>query len=155
MPEVSFPFKVREVVEFGRYMSQSAEDATEHCMKSAEVYHLKERVFSELSGGEKRRVMFARVMNQGTPVMLLDEPVSMLDIRNRLQIMELIVNNEKTAVVTIHDVNLAMEYFDRLIFMKNGHLVFDLRKSEVDQHVISEVFDVKVSGSAGHFSFYL
>lgn len=121
MPEVSFPFTVFfEVVKFGQYnaSNEDIEEATNTSLRMADIYHLKERVFSELSGGEKRRVMLARVINQGSPVQILDEPVSMLDIRHELEILDLLVNSDKTVVASIHDVNLAVEYFDRFIFLK-------------------------------------
>lgn len=156
LPEVSFPFTVFEVVKFGRF--QSAENADEHTVRSlqsADVYHLKDKAFNELSGGEKRRAMFARVMNQDTPVQFLDEPISMLDIRHKLEILQLVTDSEKTVVVSIHDVNLALEYFDRLIFLKDGKCLFDLHSGEVDAQMITEVFDVKVTGSAGNFKFYI
>ncbi len=99
--------------------------------------------------------MLARVINQGSPVQILDEPVSMLDIRHELEILDLLVNSDKTVVASIHDVNLAVEYFDRFIFLKNGELAFNIRKSELKPSIISEVFDVKVSANTGRFAFYL
>lgn len=154
--DVSFPFTVFEVVRFGRFRSQKgADEATEKSLKMADMYHMRDRTFNDLSGGEKRRVMFARVINQDTPVQFLDEPVSMLDIRHMLETLELLVNTEKTVIASIHDVNLASEYFDRLIFLKNGKLAYDISSDQVSGDIISEVFDVKVSGAAGRFSFYL
>jgi len=156
MPEVSFPFTVYEVVRFGRLNGgEDVDETTEISLKMADMYHLKDRPFNELSGGEKRRAMLARVINQSTPVQFFDEPVSMLDIRHSLSMLELMTANEKTVVTSIHDVNMALEFFDRLIFLKNGKMLYDLRKEEVTAQIISEVFDVKVGGTAGHFNFYL
>lgn len=156
MPEVSFPFTVYEVAKFGRMEGEvDIEATTETSLKMVDMYHLKDRPFNELSGGEKRRAMLARVINQGSPVQFFDEPVSMLDIRHSLAMLELTTTNEKTVITSIHDVNLAVEFFDRLIFMKDGKVLYDIRREDVTAQIISEVFDVKVGASGGHFNFYL
>jgi iron complex transport system ATP-binding protein len=156
MPEVTFPFTVYEVVRFGRVDGgEDVDETTRTSLKMADMHHLKDRPFNELSGGEKRRAMLARVINQGTPVQFFDEPVSMLDIRHSLAMLELMTANEKTVVTSIHDVNLAVEFFDRLIFMKDGKVLYDLKRENVTARIISEVFDVKVGASSGHFNFYL
>jgi iron complex transport system ATP-binding protein len=79
----------------------------------------------------------------------------MLDIRHSLAMLELMTANAKTVVTSIHDVNLAVEFFDRLIFMKDGKVLYDLKRESVTARIISEVFDVKVGASGGHFNFYL
>ncbi|ADD66973.1 ABC transporter related protein [Denitrovibrio acetiphilus DSM 12809] len=156
IPEVSFPFTVFEVVRFGRFTdARKADASTETSLKMADMYHLKDRPFSELSGGEKRRAMLARVINQDTPVQFFDEPVSMLDIRHSLSMLELMIDSEKTVITSIHDVNLALEYFDRLMFLKDGKMLYDVSRADVTAKMISEVFDVKVGTAAGRYSFYL
>lgn len=156
MPEVSFPFTVYEVAAFARFDGGAeAKEPTERSLKLTDMFHLKDRPFTELSGGEKRRAMLARVINQDTPVQYFDEPVSMLDIRHSLSLLELITAGEKTVVTSIHDVNMAMQYFDRLIFLKEGRVLYDVPKEGVSALMIQEVFDVKVGGTAGHFNFYL
>jgi len=151
MPEVSLPFKVSEVAGFGSSERESVEDS----LKRADVHHLKNRIFNELSGGEKRRVMLARVLNQNTPIQMMDEPVSMLDIRHKLEVLRLLTESGKTVVASIHDINLAFEYFDRFLFIKNGDLKYDLNIKQVSQNVIEEIFNVKVNGDAGRYSFHL
>lgn len=156
MPSVVFPFSVFEVVRLGAYACGSisrADKQTDETIKRAGIEHLKDRSFSELSGGEKRRVMIARTLNQATPVIFLDEPVSMLDVRHSLEILELLCGSGKTLIASMHEVNLAVKYFDRVWMMKDGKLLYDISSKEVKAEMMSEVFNVKAHSCNDHYTF--
>ena len=91
--QVSFPFSVGEIVDMGRApwarTPQFSEDdeAIEQALEQADVAHLVERRFNQLSGGERARVSFARVLAQRTPVVLLDEPTAALDLKHQESVM--------------------------------------------------------------------
>jgi len=84
--------------------------------------------FPELSGGEQARVMLARVLAQDTPVLLLDEPTSSLDLAHQQSILDVArrwAAAGALVVVVLHDLNLASCYADRVVVIDNGEIVAD------------------------------
>ena len=104
------------------------------------------RNLDELSGGEQQKVMLARALVQNPRVMLLDEPTSSLDPHNQHWIMskirQMADKTGMTVLVVLHDINLAMAYCDRFLFMKNGHGLKYCNLNEIDTSLIGEVYDV-------------
>jgi iron complex transport system ATP-binding protein len=82
------------------------------------------RQFNELSGGERQKVLIARALAQEPEVLLLDEPISNLDLRHQLEVLNLISAAVKekniSAIMAMHDLNLASRFSDRMIFLKEG-----------------------------------
>ena len=158
--DVSFPFSVLEVALLGRFVhmegsefNESDKNQTIELLTQLDLAHYKDRSFSELSGGEKRRVMIARVLNQQAPIIYLDEPNSSLDIRHTLEVFDYLQQLDQTVVTSVHDVNLAYRYFDRFLFFKQGRLLFDVSRDEVTSQLLSEVYDVSVSIDTTSFNF--
>ena len=132
---VNFPFRVREVVMMGRYphiprfRPPSAEDLqiVADAMSAARIGEYAGRFVTELSGGEKQRVVFARALAQDTPLLLLDEATSSMDIRHSIQTLNLVArrvaSQHKTVLAVMQDINLAGMYCEHLIFMKHGRIV--------------------------------
>lgn len=101
----------------------------------------------ELSGGERQKVAIARALAQQAPILLFDEPTSSLDLKNQLEILSLIQTIVKeqnlTAVVTIHDLNLALRFADRFLAMRDG-AVYSFGGSEtIHSKTIWEVYGVR------------
>ncbi|WXL27020.1 heme ABC transporter ATP-binding protein [Ectopseudomonas mendocina] len=129
---LNFAFRVEEVVGMGRlpHASGQAQDAEiiRHALEAADVAHLFGRSYLALSGGERQRVHLARVLAQLWPagaeqVLLLDEPTSMLDPLHQhttLQATREFVASGASALVILHDLNLAARYCDRLLLLNNG-----------------------------------
>ncbi|WP_017539020.1 ABC transporter ATP-binding protein [Nocardiopsis halophila] len=84
--------------------------------------HLAARSFSALSGGERQRVLFARALTQDTPVLVLDEPTNHLDIAHQLELVDLVRGTGRTAMVALHDLNLAARYCDAVGVLDGGRL---------------------------------
>ena len=128
-PQTDFEFSAFETVLMGRnpYQrhlqneSQADWDIVERCMRQTGTWHLRFSTPAQMSGGELQRVMLARALAQQTPVMLLDEPVSNLDIAHQFEILELLrtINREehKTILIVIHDLNMALRYCPQLVLL--------------------------------------
>ena len=129
--EVSFPFRVSQVVAMGRNpWSGTDEEANDDArvsdaMEQVGIAHLADRRFSELSGGERARVSLARVLAQDTDVMLLDEPTAALDLHHQDRVMQLVksrAQGNRAVVVVVHDVSLAAAYADRIALIVEGRI---------------------------------
>ncbi|ADB58122.1 ABC transporter ATP-binding protein [Archaeoglobus profundus] len=125
-----FPATVFEVVLMGRrpYLgwrcSRRDIEKVFEVLRILDIENIAMRDFNELSGGQQQKVLIARALAQEPEILLLDEPTANLDIKHQLEVMEIIRNivreNGITAVVAIHDLNLASRYADRIVMMKDG-----------------------------------
>ena len=133
----SFGFDVQHVVSMGRLALGADRQHVQQAMIRADVLTLKNRPFNELSAGQQQRVLLARAMAQVGPqtiAMLLDEPISAMDLaRSHHMMLQLKQLSEQglAIVVVLHDLNLAMQYADRVWLMDQGSLVADGDWSEV------------------------
>lgn len=127
--------RVRELVAQGRFPHQSLirqwsrEDAfaVERAMQATDTAQFANRPVEALSGGQRQRVWIAMVLAQDTPILLLDEPTTFLDLKVQIDLMTLLrrVANEegRTLVVVMHELNVATAFADRLVMMKNGSVI--------------------------------
>lgn len=136
--EISFPMDVEEIVMMGRYPhfnispAKKDHDICEEVMDNLGVTGFRKRNYLTLSGGEKQRVQFARVLTQifevpenGCRYLLLDEPISSLDLKYQFDFLHHVRKfiNEKTIVIAIlHDLNLALNYSDEVLLLNEGSL---------------------------------
>jgi iron complex transport system ATP-binding protein len=113
------------------------------------IGHLAMRDISELSGGERQKVIIAKAIAQEPQALLFDEPTTFLDLKYQLKTMELIRNliNEKQicAVFTTHDLNLAMQFADRLVVLKDGKIYAMGNASALSKDVVLNVYGVESS----------
>ncbi len=121
---------------------------TEGAIARMELDDLKLHYIDELSGGELQKVVLARALAQQPKILLLDEPTSSLDLRNQHEVMRTVQKIAKTdnilVIVVIHDLNLALRYCDRFLFIKDG-AVFACGGDEiVTEQVISDVYGISV-----------
>ena len=90
------------------------------------ISHLSQRLFNQLSGGQKQTVLIARALAQAPDIYLFDEPVSFLDVKNQLEIMaigrELVEQDGKTVIMVLHDLNMALRFADHVVIMKDGNV---------------------------------
>lgn len=158
-PELHFPLSVSEVVLMGRYPhftyapSKKDEAICLETLRKMEVEDLIERDYLTLSGGEKQRVQFARVLSQvwkeeadEKKFLFLDESVSHLDLKHQHQLLRTakeFCQGGSTVIAILHDLNLAITYGDRLLFMKQGRILYDTSgETKISTEIIQDVFDV-------------
>lgn len=129
---VTFPFRVREVVEMGRSpwaRTPLAEDdtaAVAAALSETDVSHLADRRYTTLSGGEKARASLSRVLAQRTHTVFLDEPTAALDLRHQEDTMRnarRLASEGGAVVVVLHELSLAGAYADRIALVSEGRLV--------------------------------
>lgn len=150
------PLLVKDVVLMGRYpyFNSTAEkidwDIVYEVMSEFEILHLKDIEYNHLSGGEKQRVhlsrVFAQLKNQlDFKLLFLDEPLNNLDVRNQYKVLKQVNQFSKgnnSAVVVLHDLNLAARFADTILLMKNGEVLAYGKPSNVfQQKIISDAYD--------------
>jgi iron complex transport system ATP-binding protein len=130
--DVGFNFSAIEVVLMGRnphlgdFQMESKKDVdiARNAMELTNTWTLASRPINELSGGEAQRVIIARALAQEPKILLLDEPMSHLDIINQIELMDLVktlcIKNSLTVLAVIHDLNMASRYCDTILLLKEG-----------------------------------
>ena len=117
-------------------------------LKRLHLEHLAHRPANQLSGGELQKVIIARALAQEPEVLLLDEPTSNLDLRNQLQVMNIVCTAVRdygvSAVVSLHDINLAFRFADHFLMLKEGKVHTLAPREAVVARDIEDVYGVKV-----------
>ncbi len=157
MAEPVFDYTVEEIVLMGRFARQgrferaSAEDeaAVAAAVRLTGIAVLRGKKLTELSGGERQRVFIARALAQDTPILLLDEPSSHLDIAYQVELYGILkklqADHGKAVVVAEHNVNLAAGHAGRLVFMKDGAVVLEGTPAEtITPDTIRGIFEAEV-----------
>ena len=150
-------FLVREVVLMGRtpYMSWNGKASQEdmkiasEAMEQTDVEKFKDQLCGELSAGERQRVILARALSQKTPVLLMDEPTSHLDLRYQIEFYELTkalsLNGGKTVLVAMHDLNLAARFGDLILVMDSGRTAaFGTAEQILQSETLSTIYDLPI-----------
>lgn len=150
------PLLIKDVVMMGRYpyfnSTPKHEDleAAESSMNDTDVLHLKDREYNSLSGGEKQRVHLARALAQlkndvTHKLLFLDEPLNNLDIKHQhkaLRTIKEFTQKANTAIVVLHDLNLAAQFADKILLMKNGEVTAHGKPQDVfNEKIISDAYN--------------
>lgn len=110
--------------------------------------HLAMREIDRMSGGELQKVCIARAIVQEPRVLLLDEPTSSLDLKNQLEILgtirRVVKEHQLAAVMTMHDLNLALRFVDRFLFIREGRVFASGRPDEISAEMVAAVYGVRV-----------
>jgi iron complex transport system ATP-binding protein len=124
-------------------------DIAESVIRETELSELSARLMSELSGGERQRALMARALATQAPILLLDEPTANLDLSHQATLLSLVRarcdQHRIAALVVTHDINLASEFADKILLMKQGRTVHSGRPEEVLRpEILEDVFQIKV-----------
>ena len=159
---IVFDFSVLEIIEMGwlhsdhDYYTSFYPDVLKQIIEDCELQHLADRKFNTLSGGEQKRVHFARVLLQlwipegdiHPRFMLLDEPLANLDIYHELKMLEIIkrhLSKNIGVLLILHDLNTASKFADNIVLMKNGTIVKNGSTIEVlTESILSETYETKI-----------
>lgn len=150
-------FSVDEVVMMGRtpYInwlgstSQKDSEIVEKAMAMTDTTQFRGRLCGELSAGERQRIILARALAQDTPVLLMDEPTSHLDLRYQIEFLELAValacDQAKTVLIALHDLNLAARFGDEVLAMKDGTTAAQGKTDEIlKADIIENIYGLAV-----------
>jgi len=148
---------VEQLVARGRYPHQSvfrtwSEDdrrVVHEALAECGVQDLAAAKLGELSGGQRQRVWIAMVLAQETPILLLDEPTTFLDLRHQYELLDLCLalrDRGRTVVAVLHDLNQAARFADHLVVLRDGALQAEGPPGEiVDADLVGTVFDLAVT----------
>jgi len=162
---ISGSFTVAEILEMGRYpyfdLNPSAGDnaLVENSILELGLTQKRQQIYQTLSGGEQQRIQFARTLLQlqetdrpdlNNKVMFLDEPLNNLDLQYQYALMqqarEKITHLGGTVIAVLHDINMAYQFADRVIILKNGNLVVDdTTEQALNPEVLSSIFEVEIT----------
>jgi iron complex transport system ATP-binding protein len=156
--EPVYHFSVFDMVMFGRHPYQTRwnfynpedKEIVMDALQKTNLLSLKDRMTSQLSGGEFQRTLIARAIAQQAPLMLLDEPLANLDIPHQFEILEILTalnrTKQTTILMVIHDVSLAVQAIPKCLLLKNGSLTyFGETQNIVKQNLIFELFNLDES----------
>lgn len=153
---LDFVLTVRDFISLGRspfvtnlwWESSEDEDIINRAIHCLGLEKYAERKLSELSSGERARVLLAKGIVQTPKVMLVDEPSAHLDIKYKIQIMEILAQLSKTGigiVIASHDINLLTRFCDNIMLLSNGHIIdYGPPADVITRESIREVFDIEV-----------
>lgn len=152
-----FDFTVKECVLSARYArsgggfslaSRADEKAAEQSMEKAGVLDFKDRLLSELSGGQLQRVYLARAFAQEPEILLLDEPLNHLDLSSQKQLTETaeewVSKMERCAVAVFHDINAALSFADKALILKDGRALYFGGVKELPNRLLNEAYGLDV-----------
>ncbi|SEN53922.1 ABC transporter ATP-binding protein [Paenibacillus sp. OV219] len=147
---------VLQLVKQGRYpyqswlkqWSQEDEASVQAALLATGMTELAERAVDALSGGQRQRAWIAMTIAQETPIILLDEPTTYLDLTHQIEVLDLLDamnrNEQRTVVMVLHDINLACRYADHIVAIRDGRIESQGRPDEViDEALIEKVFRLK------------
>jgi iron complex transport system ATP-binding protein len=149
-------FLVEDLIAAGRHphqrlfhqWSQADEEAVEAALDRTNLQELRFREVETLSGGQRQRAWVGMALAQDTPVLLLDEPTTFLDIAHQVELLDLVrhLNREggRTIVMVLHDLNMAVRYADHIVAMKDGAIIAEGRPQDiVEPEMVARVFGIE------------
>lgn len=157
MFDIPYAYTIEEVVKMGRYpythdqrTKGKDHEIVAYALQKTQLFDMKDRLVNALSGGELQRVIIARAIAQDTDIILLDEPISHLDIhyqRDLVHLMKKLCQEEdKTIIAVLHDLNITMNHCDHLFLLKDGQIVKQGEPAQVlTSETVAQAYGIDVS----------
>lgn len=148
---------VRQLVAYGRSphndiwgrLGSDDTAAVDAAIRQLEIAELADRQVADLSGGQRQRVWIAMIVAQHTPIVLLDEPTTFLDINHQVELLRFarrLASEGKTVIIVLHDLNQAFRYADHVAIMRSGRLVrAGIPRDVADADLLHDVFSIRCS----------
>lgn len=137
-PYLSYPRKYKKV-DF---------EIADEAMKEMDVLSLSDKHMEELSGGTRQKVYIAMALAQRSPIIVMDEPTSYLDIGRQIKLIEIIKNladDGKTIILSLHDLVMALKISDRIFVMENGRFIMNGAPEEIlESGIIKKLYGIEV-----------
>ncbi|SCI11570.1 Probable siderophore transport system ATP-binding protein YusV [uncultured Clostridium sp.] len=158
--EIYFPYTIYDAVSLGRYpytkgmFDKLSKDDHKIIMDSIEKVGLteyKDKMITELSGGQLQRVFLAKLLAQNPDIILLDEPTNHLDFKYQIELLEYVkkwsMSNNKIVIGVLHDLNLVHNFADSVILLNQGRVISSGKPVEVlNNDIIKDVYDIDIKG---------
>lgn len=160
-------FTVEQYVEMGRFpyrtlfggLNRESREAVNRAMTGLNLLSFRTARLDQISGGERQRAGVARCLAQGSPIILLDEPIASLDVHYQLDILshlQRLARDGRLIVMAIHHLELAARYCDRLLLLQSGQVYAEgLPQDVLSERALEEVFRVKAKTYADPFGGHL
>lgn len=156
--QIYFPYTIYDTVALGRYayskgafskLSKQDEKIILDSIKKVGLLDIKDKLITELSGGQIQRVFLARVFAQDPDIILLDEPTNHLDLKNQIDLLENLKEwikvNNKIVVGVLHDLNLVQYFADNVLMLKDGQIVAYGEPQEVlNNPILNELYGINI-----------
>jgi len=157
-PMFAFPFTVNEVVLMGRapyigsfeFEREKDREIAKRALETVGIIHLKDRLISEVSAGERQLASIARGLVQEPEIMILDEPATYLDVKHRTEIMNILkeLKEERglSIIAATHDIFSSLFYFDEIMILKDGSILAEGKSDEViNSEILSSAYGIQVT----------
>lgn len=154
---INYEFTVEDIVSMGRHPYKrrfEKEDEKDkriikEALKMTSTYSLRNSLITEISGGERQRVIIAKALAQDSSIILLDEPTSSLDINHQIEVLEILKdlnkNKNTTVIIVLHDINIAARYSDKIVFLDKGQIISKGTPEEVvTEKNIKKAYDMDI-----------
>ena len=155
--DIYFPYSVFDAVSTGRYVhtkginykSNEEKEYIISCIESVGLINEKDKMITQLSGGQLQKVFLARAFAQNPKVLLLDEPTNHLDLKSQIEILEYVnkwkENNNRLVISVIHELNLVRNFSENVILLNNGEIVYKgLAKDVLSSDIINNTYDFNI-----------
>lgn len=136
--------------QFGWFLKKNDRQTVEWAIDYMNLDSLRDRPLNTLSGGERQRAWIAMILAQDTEIILLDEPITYLDLKYQWYLLDIIKQlrkqYRKTVILVLHDINQAMTVADKLVVLKEGHIRAHGQGTDIiTSHLLKDVYDVSAA----------
>lgn len=153
MPQIldtPFDYSVFDIVAMGlephrRIFDKINKQIIYNALEMLNINHLSNQYIQSLSGGQKALVLLARCIVQDSKIMLLDEPIAYLDIKNQKLLLDIITSLNKTIIINIHDPSLALDYATNIIALKDKKILFNKHKTNITLNDLEQLYETKLN----------
>ena len=158
MSTIYFGYSVYDTIMMGRYSSykdklfsmpnKEDKEFVIHYMEKLKIMHLKDKLITELSGGELQRIFLARTLVQNPSIILMDEPTNHLDLNSQIELIynlkEWVGNGLRCIIAVLHDITAALNFANKLLVLKNGSSKYFGSIDDFDMRLLNDIYDINV-----------